>query len=59
MSSLSILIRDQERREASIQELRIILDCAEQGGVSERSLSEVLDAARKEARQKGLSLDVD
>lgn len=51
--------RDQERRENAIRELRTILDRAEQSGVSERSLSEVLEAARQDARQKGLLLDAD
>jgi antitoxin ParD1/3/4 len=51
--------RDQERRENAIGELRTLLDRAEQGGISERSLSDVLEAARQEARQKGLLLDAD
>jgi antitoxin ParD1/3/4 len=51
--------RDQERRENAIRELRTILDRAEQSGVSEHSLPEVLEAARQEARQKGLLLDSD
>lgn len=45
---------DQERRESAIEELRIMLDQAEAHGVSGRSLSETLDAARQEARRKGL-----
>lgn len=49
--------RDQERRERAIGELRTILDRAEQSGISDRSMSEVLEAARQEARQKGLLLD--
>ena len=49
--------RDQERRESAIGELRTILDRAEQSGISDRSMSEVLEAARQEARQKGLLLD--
>ncbi|HAN28003.1 MAG TPA: type II toxin-antitoxin system ParD family antitoxin [Haliea salexigens] len=49
--------RDQELRESAIGELRTILDRAEQNGISDRSLSDVLDAARQEARQKGLLLD--
>ena len=46
--------RDQEQREAAITELRTLLDRAEASGVSPRSLPEVLEAARQEARQKGL-----
>jgi antitoxin ParD1/3/4 len=46
--------RDQERRDTAINELRVSLGRAEASGVSKRSLSEILDAAREEARQKGL-----
>lgn len=46
--------RDQERRDTAINELRVLLGRAEASGVSKRSLSEILDAAREEARQKGL-----
>lgn len=46
--------RDQERRDTAINELRVMLERAEASGVSKRSLSEILDAARAEARQKGL-----
>jgi antitoxin ParD1/3/4 len=46
--------RDQERRGAAIDELRTMLDRAEAGGISGRSLPEVLEAARQEARLKGL-----
>ncbi|MBK5946219.1 MULTISPECIES: type II toxin-antitoxin system ParD family antitoxin [Paracoccaceae] len=46
--------RDQERRDTAINELRVMLERAEASGVSKRSLSEILDAAREEARQKGL-----
>lgn len=45
---------DQERRDTAINELRVMLERAEASGVSKRSLSEILDAAREEARQKGL-----
>jgi antitoxin ParD1/3/4 len=51
--------RDQEHRENEIRELRTMLDRAEQSGISERSLPEMLDAARQEARQKVLLLEVD
>ena len=46
--------RDQERRETAINELRMMLERAEASGVSKRSVSEILEAAREEARQKGL-----
>ncbi|SMO64285.1 antitoxin ParD1/3/4 [Thalassovita litoralis] len=46
--------RDQERRETAINELRVMLERAEASGVSKHSLIEILDAAREEARQKGL-----
>lgn len=46
--------RDQEHREAAIDALRSVLDRAEAGGISTRSVDEVLKAAREEARQKGL-----
>ena len=46
--------RDQERRDTAINELRVMLERAEASGVSKRSLSEILDAAREEARQQGL-----
>ena len=49
--------RDQERRETAIQELRTMLDKAEASGVSSRSLPEIIEAAREEARQKGLLRD--
>ncbi len=46
--------RDQERREGAITELRALIQQAEAGGVSTRSVADVLSAARLEARQKGL-----
>jgi antitoxin ParD1/3/4 len=49
--------RDQETREAAIQELRQIVDEAEAGGISERTIDEVFEAARQKARQKGLLRD--
>ena len=49
--------RDQERREVAIGELRTMLDHAEASGISDRSVGEVLQAAREEARQKGLLRD--
>lgn len=49
--------RDQEHRESAIRELRDMLDRAEASGISEYTLPEVLKAARREARQKGLLRD--
>lgn len=46
--------RDQEQRSSAIAELRDLLDRAAAGGVSDRSLAGTLEAARQEARQKGL-----
>ena len=51
--------RDQERREGAIQQLRDMLDRAEASGLSGRTLPEVIEAARDEARQKGLLRDQD
>ncbi|MEM9233970.1 MAG: type II toxin-antitoxin system ParD family antitoxin [Pseudomonadota bacterium] len=49
--------RDQEQRDVAIQELRHILDRAEASGVSSRTMPEIMQAARQEARQKGLLSD--
>lgn len=46
--------RDQQARGRAIEELRDLLERAEASGRSERSLAEVLEAARQEARHKGL-----
>ncbi|MDN3720372.1 type II toxin-antitoxin system ParD family antitoxin [Roseibium salinum] len=51
--------RDQDRREAAIQELRDVLARAEASGISERALPGIMEAAREEARQKGLPRDQD
>jgi len=51
--------RDQERKESAITELRTMLDRAEASGISDKALPEVLEAARQEARQKGLLSDSD
>ena len=50
----SLVRRDQERRDDAVRELRALLDHAEASGVSKHSLPEVLEAARREARHKGL-----
>jgi antitoxin ParD1/3/4 len=49
--------RDQERREAAVQALQHLVDQAEASGVSSRSMPETLEAARAEARDKGLLRD--
>lgn len=49
--------RDQEHKESAINELRVMLDRAEASGISEKSMPEVLEAARQEARQKSLLSD--
>jgi len=46
--------RDQERREGAIAELRRLMERAEAGGISARSVDDILAAAREEVRQKGL-----
>lgn len=46
--------RDQENQESAIAELRSLIEQAEASGISERTLPEVLKAARQEARQRGL-----
>ena len=51
--------RDQERREEVVRELRDVLDRAEASGLGARSLPEVMEAARDEARRKGLLRDED
>lgn len=49
--------RDQDRREVAILELRALLDKAEASGISKRTIPEIMEAARAEARQKGLLRD--
>lgn len=46
--------RDQERRDVAVTELRALLDKSEASGISDRSLEDIREAARAEARQKGL-----
>ncbi len=46
--------RDQERRETAVAALRELLERAETSGVSDRGFTDILQAARAEARQKGL-----
>lgn len=46
--------RDQERRDTAVQALRTLLDKAEASGISPRNLEDIREAARAEARQKGL-----
>ena len=47
----------QDRREVAIKQLRDILDCAETSGLSGRTLPEITEAARVEARKRGLLRD--
>ena len=49
--------RDQERREAAVAELRTLLARAEASGIAERAFPDILEAARREAREKGLLRD--
>jgi len=51
--------RDQDRRTEAERALQDLIDRAEASGVSERTLPEILDAAREEARRKGLLRDAD
>lgn len=44
---------DQERRDTAIDELCVMLERAEARGVSKRSVSKILEAAREEARRTG------
>ena len=46
--------RDQERRDEAVLALQAMLDKAEASGISARSPEEIRDAARAEARAKGL-----
>lgn len=48
---------DQERREAAVAELQTMLKRAEASGISDRAFPDILEAARREARQKGLLRD--
>lgn len=49
--------RDQERRTAAIGELKALLTKAEASGVGDRSMAELIEAARDEARRNGLLRD--
>lgn len=46
--------RDQEQREVALQELRALLEKSEARGISDRTPEEIREAARAEARRKGL-----
>ena len=50
-----LIRRDQERKQA-IAEVQQLMGEALASGVSERGFHEILDAAKQEARQKGLLL---
>lgn len=49
-----LIRKDQIERQTTINELRALLDEAEASGVSSRSLTEVIEAARHQARVQGL-----
>lgn len=57
--NVSEYFRDQDRRTEAERALQDLIDRAEASGVSERTLPEILDAAREEARRKGLLRDAD
>jgi antitoxin ParD1/3/4 len=46
--------RDQERRTAAVGELKALLAAAEASGVGERSMTDLIESARAEARRSGL-----
>lgn len=45
--------RDQEKREAAIQELRTIIEEAEASGISDQSFDEIIAEAREKAIKMG------
>lgn len=49
-----LIRRDQERRSEAIAELRTMIDKAEASGVSERSVEDIIEEAKREAAAKGL-----
>ena len=49
--------RDQERRSEAVAQLKALLSKAEASGVGTRSMEELMDAARSEARRNGLLRD--
>ena len=49
--------RDQDQRRAAATELRNLINKAEESGISDRDLTQIVDAARIEARRKGLMGD--
>ncbi|MEO1193965.1 MAG: type II toxin-antitoxin system ParD family antitoxin [Pseudomonadota bacterium] len=50
----ALIRRDEERQRAAIAELDALLDEAEASGVSEKSIADVIESARQEAKTKGL-----
>ena len=46
--------RDQDARAKAVSDLRDLIDRAERSGISTRSFEDALEAARAEARAKGL-----
>lgn len=49
--------RDQERKETAMAELWTMLEREEASGVSDHAFPDILEAARREARHKGLLRD--
>lgn len=49
--------RDQERRTEAIAQLKALLGKAEASGIGARSMEELMNAARSEARRNGLLRD--
>lgn len=49
--------RDQERRTEAVAQLKALLTKAEASGVGDRSMEDLISAARSEARRNGLLRD--
>ena len=49
-----LIRRDQERRSEAMAELRTMIEKAEASGVSERTVEDIVEDAKREAASKGL-----
>jgi antitoxin ParD1/3/4 len=49
-----LIRRDQERRSEAMAQLRTMIEKAEASGVSERTVEEIVEEAKREAASKGL-----
>ena len=49
-----LIRRDQERRSEAISELRLMINKAEASGISERTVEDIVEEAKREAAAKGL-----